>query len=64
MAVAFIILFVSTTTLLKFCVKEAEKDWSDACQAPRRKGKILAPAAVTHGKIPISAISKEDGPKT
>ena len=33
MTVAFIILFVSCATLMKFAVMEANKDWRDACQA-------------------------------
>ncbi|CAK9031735.1 unnamed protein product [Durusdinium trenchii] len=32
MTVAFIILFVSCATLMKFAVMEANKDWRDACQ--------------------------------
>ena len=33
MAVAFVILFVTCSTIMKFVILEAETDWREACQA-------------------------------
>eukprot|EP00435_Cladocopium_sp_Y103_P042047 s454_g11.t1 len=60
-AVAFVIMMVSCSTILKFLIREAETDWSEACQVWITQHDYLwqAAKAKEKGKTPIKPDTKK-----
>lgn len=58
-AVAFVIMMVSCSTILKFLIREAQTDWSDACQVWITQNDNLWAVAKQKGKKPIKPDTKK-----
>lgn len=58
-AVAFVIMCVSCSTILKFLIREAQTDWSEACQVWFTQNDYLWQVAKQKGKKPIKPDTKK-----